>query len=40
MQSVVPGWRYRLWPNASHALPAEAPHEVNASIRQFATEYG
>ncbi|MEE6140561.1 alpha/beta hydrolase [Mycobacterium sp. 050128] len=39
MQSVVPAWRYRLWPDASHALPAEAPDEVNACIRQFAIEH-
>jgi pimeloyl-ACP methyl ester carboxylesterase len=39
IQSVVPVWRYHLWPNASHALPAELPEEVNASIRQFAIEH-
>lgn len=37
--SVVPGWRYRLWPKATHALPAELPDEVNASIRQFVKEH-
>lgn len=35
IQSVVPGWRHRLWPNASHALPAEIADEVNDCIRQF-----
>jgi pimeloyl-ACP methyl ester carboxylesterase len=40
IRSVVPGWRYHLWPNTSHALPAEAPDEVNACIRQFAIEHG
>jgi pimeloyl-ACP methyl ester carboxylesterase len=35
----VPSWQYRLWPNASHALPAEVPDEVNASIRQFVIEH-
>ncbi|OBB60421.1 alpha/beta hydrolase [Mycobacterium sp. 852013-51886_SCH5428379] len=36
MLSVVPHWRYHLWPDASHLLPAEVPDEVNACIRQFA----
>ncbi|WP_307787492.1 alpha/beta hydrolase [Mycolicibacterium sp. S2-37] len=40
MQSVVPHWRYHLWPNASHALPAEVPDEVNACIRQFVIASG
>jgi len=39
MRSVVPDWRYHLWPNASHALPVELPIEVNDSIRRFATEH-
>jgi pimeloyl-ACP methyl ester carboxylesterase len=39
IQSVVPAWRYHLWPNASHALPAEVPDEVNASISQFVIEH-
>jgi pimeloyl-ACP methyl ester carboxylesterase len=39
MQSVVPAWRHHLWPNASHALPAEVPDEVNASIREFVIEH-
>lgn len=39
IQSVVPDWRYHLWPNTSHALPAEAPEEVNACIRQFVIEH-
>jgi pimeloyl-ACP methyl ester carboxylesterase len=39
IQSVVPAWRYHLWPNASHALPAEVPDEVNACIRQFVIEH-
>ncbi|WP_066897453.1 alpha/beta fold hydrolase [Mycolicibacterium houstonense] len=33
--SAVPSWRYHMWPNASHMLPAEASDEVNAQIRQF-----
>jgi pimeloyl-ACP methyl ester carboxylesterase len=37
--SVVPSWHYRLWPNASHALPTEVPDEVNASIRRFVVEH-
>ncbi|MED5814622.1 alpha/beta hydrolase [Mycolicibacterium sp. 050232] len=40
MRSVVPAWRHRLWPHASHCLPAEAPDEVNACIRNFAHEHG
>jgi pimeloyl-ACP methyl ester carboxylesterase len=39
MRKVVPQWRYHLWPNASHALPAENPDEVNAAIRQFIIEH-
>jgi hypothetical protein len=39
MQTVVPDWRYRLWPNTSHALPAEVPDEVNARIRQFVIDH-
>lgn len=39
LRSVVPAWRHQLWPLTSHALPAEAQAEVNACIRQFATEY-
>lgn len=39
IQSVVPTWRYHLWPNTSHALPAEIPNEVNARIRQFVIEH-
>ncbi|MGB3486380.1 MAG: alpha/beta hydrolase [Mycobacterium sp.] len=39
IRSVVPDWRYHLWPNASHALPAEHPDEVNDFIRRFATEH-
>jgi pimeloyl-ACP methyl ester carboxylesterase len=39
IQSVVPRWRYRLWPNASHALPAEIADEVNDCIRQFVIEH-
>jgi hypothetical protein len=40
IQSVVPHWRYHLCPDASHALPAEVPYEVNACIRQFVIEHG
>lgn len=39
IQSVVPAWRCHLWPNTSHALPAEVPDEVNACIRQFVVEH-
>ena len=39
IQSVVPEWRYHLWPNTSHALPIEVPDEVNACIRQFVIEH-
>ena len=39
IQSVVPRWRYRLWPNASHTLPAEIADEVNDCIRQFVIEH-
>lgn len=39
IQSVVPAWRYELWPNATHSLPAEIPDEVNAAIRAFAFEH-
>lgn len=39
IQTVVPGWQYRLWPETSHALPAELPGEVNASIRQFVVDH-
>lgn len=39
IRSVVPAWRYHLWPNATHSLPAEVPDEVNACIRQFAIEH-
>ena len=40
IQSVVPAWQYHLWPDASHSLPAEAPDEVNAHIRNFLLENG
>jgi pimeloyl-ACP methyl ester carboxylesterase len=39
IRAVVPAWRYRLWPAASHALPIEVPDEVNACIRGFAREH-
>jgi pimeloyl-ACP methyl ester carboxylesterase len=39
IQAVVPDWQYQLWPNASHALPAELPGEVNSCIRQFVIEH-
>jgi pimeloyl-ACP methyl ester carboxylesterase len=39
IQAVVPDWRHHLWPDASHALPAEIPDAVNACIRQFAIEH-
>ncbi|MGV0837049.1 alpha/beta fold hydrolase [Mycolicibacterium thermoresistibile] len=39
VQSVVPAWRVRLWPHASHARPAEAHAEVNACIRRLVAEH-
>ncbi|RAU93038.1 alpha/beta hydrolase [Mycobacterium colombiense] len=39
IESVVPTWRHHLWQNASHALPAEVPDEVNACIREFVIEH-
>lgn len=39
IRSVVPTWRYRLWPVASHSLPAVAPSEVNACIRDFVVTH-
>jgi hypothetical protein len=41
IQAVVPDWRRHLWPNTSHALPAEIPDDVNvnACIRQFVIEH-
>ena len=38
IHSAAPTWRHRLWPHASHALPAEAHAEVNACIRQFVQQ--
>lgn len=37
--SVVPTWRHHLLPNASHALFAENPDEVNDCIRRFAVTH-
>ncbi len=39
IRSVVPHWRYHLWPDATHALPAEVADEVNACIREFVIEH-
>lgn len=39
IRTVVPAWRHRLWPAASHALPWEVPDEVNACISDFAREH-
>jgi hypothetical protein len=39
IQAVVPDWRFHLWPNSSHAPPAEIPDEVNVRIRQFVIEH-
>jgi pimeloyl-ACP methyl ester carboxylesterase len=39
IEAEVPAFRSRLWPNASHALPAEEPEEVNDGIRRFVTEH-
>ncbi|WP_286175249.1 alpha/beta hydrolase [Mycobacterium sp. DL99] len=38
MLAVAPDWHYQLWPDTSHALPAELPDEVNASIRRFVID--
>lgn len=40
IRTTMPDWRYHLWSNASHSLPAEVPDEVNACIRRFAIEHG
>ncbi|MGV0634612.1 alpha/beta hydrolase [Mycolicibacillus trivialis] len=40
IEAVVPGWNYRLWPTASHLLPAEIADEVNDCIREFALGHG
>lgn len=37
--SVVPEWQHRLWPSASHFLPAEFPDDVNQCIRDFADQH-
>lgn len=39
LASVVPTWRHHLLPDASHALFAEYPGEVNGFIRQFAAAH-
>lgn len=39
LDSVVPTWRHRLWPTASHLLPAEQPDTINACIREFVSEH-
>jgi len=39
IDKVLPAWRHRLWPNVSHALPAEIPNELNACIREFVIEH-
>ncbi|WP_123025336.1 alpha/beta fold hydrolase [Mycolicibacterium stellerae] len=39
MRSVVPSWRYRLWPEATHMLPCEAVEDVTACIRDFAQQH-
>jgi pimeloyl-ACP methyl ester carboxylesterase len=36
IRAVMPSWRHRLWPDASHMLPCEVPDEVNDCIRDFA----
>lgn len=39
MKSMVPmRQQHHLWPHAAHSLPAEAPEEVNACIRNFVLE--
>jgi pimeloyl-ACP methyl ester carboxylesterase len=39
MRSVVPSWRYRVWPEASHMLPCELVDDVSACIRDFAQQH-
>ncbi|HET6733709.1 alpha/beta fold hydrolase [Mycobacterium sp.] len=39
LRSVVPSWRHRLWPDATHMLPCEAVDDVGACIRDFAQEH-
>jgi pimeloyl-ACP methyl ester carboxylesterase len=39
LASVVPTWRHHVLPNASHALFAECPDEVNDCILQFAVTH-
>lgn len=36
VRALVPAWRYRLWPDATHMLPCEAVSDVVACIREFA----
>lgn len=38
IESAVPSWTHRLWPEASHALPAQNDTDIDACIRQFVTE--
>jgi pimeloyl-ACP methyl ester carboxylesterase len=38
IRNVMPAWRYRLWPDASHMLPCEAADEVSDYIGDFARE--
>lgn len=35
IRALVPAWRYRLWPDATHMLPCEAVSDVVACIREF-----
>jgi pimeloyl-ACP methyl ester carboxylesterase len=39
IRSVVPSWRYRLWPDGSHMLPCEVVGDVSACIRDFAQQH-
>jgi hypothetical protein len=39
MRAVVPPWRYRLWPDASHMLPCELPDVICDGVRDFAREH-
>jgi hypothetical protein len=39
IRNVMPAWRYRLWPDASHMLPCEAADEVSDYIGDFARDH-
>lgn len=39
IRSAVPHWGSHFWPDASHALPAELPDEVNGHLRRFVLQH-